>query len=239
MTENEVLIEHMQAGEKEVREVLIEQNLGLVHHIVKRFLNRGYDTEDLFQIGVIGLIKAIDKFDPSFDVKFSTYAVPLIAGEIKRFLRDDGMVKVSRTLKENGSRVKYARERLSLRLNREPTLQEVSKEAGLTTEEVILAMEANVQVESIYQSVYQNDGNEIYMVDQLADKGKDEQEKMLNHLVIKQLIEGLPETEQKLIRLRYYQDKTQTEVAKMLGISQVQVSRMEKKILLGLRERMN
>lgn len=239
MTENEVLIEHMQAGEKEVREVLIEQNLGLVHHIVKRFLNRGYDTEDLFQIGVIGLIKAIDKFDPSFDVKFSTYAVPLIAGEIKRFLRDDGMVKVSRTLKENGSRVKYARERLSLRINREPTLQEVSKEAGLTTEEVILAMEANVQVESIYQSVYQNDGNEIYMVDQLADKGKDEQEKMLNHLVIKQLIEGLPETEQKLIRLRYYQDKTQTEVAKMLGISQVQVSRMEKKILLGLRERMN
>lgn len=239
MTENEVLIEHMQAGEKEVREVLIEQNLGLVHHIVKRFLNRGYDTEDLFQIGVIGLIKAIDKFDPSFDVKFSTYAVPLIAGEIKRFLRDDGMVKVSRTLKENGSRVKYARERLSLRLNREPTLQEVSKEAGLTIEEVILAMEANVQVESIYQSVYQNDGNEIYMVDQLADKGKDEQEKMLNHLVIKQLIEGLPETEQKLIRLRYYQDKTQTEVAKMLGISQVQVSRMEKKILLGLRERMN
>ena len=239
MTENEVLIEHMQAGEKEVREVLIEQNLGLVHHIVKRFLNRGYDTEDVFQIGVIGLIKAIDKFDPSFDVKFSTYAVPLIAGEIKRFLRDDGMVKVSRTLKENGSRVKYARERLSLRINREPTLQEVSKEAGLTIEEVILAMEANVQVESIYQSVYQNDGNEIYMVDQLADKGKDEQEKMLNHLVIKQLIEGLPETEQKLIRLRYYQDKTQTEVAKMLGISQVQVSRMEKKILLGLRERMN
>ena len=239
MTENEVLIEHMQAGEKEVREVLIEQNLGLVHHIVKRFLNRGYDTEDLFQIGVIGLIKAIDKFDPSFDVKFSTYAVPLIAGEIKRFLRDDGMVKVSRNLKENGSRVKYARERLSLRINREPTLQEVSKEAGLTIEEVILAMEANVQVESIYQSVYQNDGNEIYMVDQLADKGKDEQEKMLNHLVIKQLIEGLPETEQKLIRLRYYQDKTQTEVAKMLGISQVQVSRLEKKILLGLRERMN
>ena len=239
MTENEVLIEHMQAGEKEVREVLIEQNLGLVHHIVKRFLNRGYDTEDLFQIGVIGLIKAIDKFDPSFDVKFSTYAVPLIAGEIKRFLRDDGMVKVSRTLKENGSRVKYARERLSLRINREPTLQEVSKEAGLTIEEVILAMEANVQVESIYQSVYQNDGNEIYMVDQLADKVKDEQEKMLNHRVIKQLIEGLPETEQKLIRLRYYQDKTQTEVAKMLGISQVQVSRMEKKILLGLRERMN
>lgn len=239
MTENAVLIKRAQAGEKESREVLIEQNLGLVHHIVKRFLNRGYDAEDLFQIGVIGLIKAIDKFNTSFEVKFSTYAVPLIAGEIKRFIRDDGMVKVSRTLKENGIRIKYARERLNMQLNREPTLEEVAQEAGLTNEEVVLAMEANVQVESIYQSVYQNDGNEIYMVDQLADKGRDEQESMLNHLVVKQLIEGLPETEQKLIILRYYQDKTQTEVAKLLGISQVQVSRMEKKILLGLRERMN
>lgn len=239
MTENAVLIKRAQAGEKESREVLIEQNLGLVHHIVKRFLNRGYEAEDLFQIGVIGLMKAIDKFNTSFEVKFSTYAVPLIAGEIKRFIRDDGMVKVSRTLKENGIKIKYARERLNMKLNRDPTLEEVAGETGLTTEEVVLAMEANVQVESIYQSVYQNDGNEIYMVDQLADKGRDEQESMLNHLVIKQLIEGLPETEQKLIILRYYQDKTQTEVAKLLGISQVQVSRMEKKILLGLRERMN
>lgn len=239
MTENAVLIKRAQAGEKESREVLIEQNLGLVHHIVKRFLNRGYEAEDLFQIGVIGLIKAIDKFNTSFEVKFSTYAVPLIAGEIKRFIRDDGMVKVSRTLKENGIRIKYAREKLNMQLNREPTLEEVAKEAELSTEEVVLAMEANIQVESIYQSVYQNDGNEIYMVDQLADKGKDEQESMINHLVVKQLIEGLPETEQRLIILRYYQDKTQTEVAKMLGISQVQVSRMEKKILLGLRERMN
>ncbi len=239
MTENAVLIKRAQAGEKESREVLIEQNLGLVHHIVKRFLNRGYEAEDLFQIGVIGLMKAIDKFNTSFEVKFSTYAVPLIAGEIKRFIRDDGMVKVSRTLKENGIKIKYARERLNMKLNRDPTLEEVAGETGLTTEEVVLAMEANVQVESIYQSVYQNDGNEIYMVDQLADKGRDEQESMLNHLVIRQLIEGLPETEQKLIILRYYQDKTQTEVAKLLGISQVQVSRMEKKILLGLRERMN
>lgn len=239
MTENAVLIKRAQAGEKESREVLIEQNLGLVHHIVKRFLNRGYEAEDLFQIGVIGLIKAIDKFNTSFEVKFSTYAVPLIAGEIKRFIRDDGMVKVSRTLKENGIKIKYARERLNMQLNREPTLEEVAREAQLSAEEVVLAMEANIQVESIYQSVYQNDGNEIYMVDQLADKGRDEQESMLNHLVVKQLIDGLPETEQRLIILRYYQDKTQTEVAKLLGISQVQVSRMEKKILLGLRERMN
>ncbi len=238
MTENAVLIERAQAGEKEAREVLIEQNLGLVHHIVKRFLGRGYEAEDLFQIGVIGLIKSIDKFNTEYDVKFSTYAVPLITGEIKRFIRDDGMVKVSRTLKENGMRVKYARERLGNRLNREPTLEEVAREAALSVEEVVLAMEANVQVDSIYKSVYQNDGNEIFMVDQLADEKQNEQESVLNHLVVNQLIEDLPQKEQKLIRLRYYQEKTQTEVARVLGISQVQVSRLEKKILMDMRQKM-
>lgn len=238
MIENAVLIGRAQAGEKEAREVLIEQNLGLVRHIVKRFTGRGYDAEDLFQIGVIGLIKSIDKFNTSYDVKFSTYAVPLITGEIKRFIRDDGMVKVSRTLKENAMRVKYARERLNNQLSREPTLEEVAGEAALSVEEVVLAMDASVQVESIYKSVYQNDGSEIFMVDQLADEKQDEQEAVLNHLVVRQLINGLPQKEQKLIRLRYYQDKTQTEVAKVLGISQVQVSRLEKKILLGMRQKM-
>ena len=238
MSENAVLIRKEQSGEKKEREVLIEQNLGLVHHIVKRFLGRGYDAEDLFQIGVIGLIKSIDKFDTSYDVKFSTYAVPLITGEIKRFLRDDGMVKVSRTLKENGMKVRYATERLGNKLNREPTLAEVAREAALTDEEVVMAMEANVQVESIYKSVYQNDGNEIFLVDQLADEKQNEQELVLNHMVLSQLISGLPQKEQKLIKLRYYQDKTQTEVAKVLGISQVQVSRLEKKILLDMRQKM-
>lgn len=238
MTENAVLIERAQAGGKEAREVLIEQNLGLVHHIVKRFLGRGYEPEDLFQIGVIGLIKSIDKFNTEYDVKFSTYAVPLITGEIKRFIRDDGMVKVSRTLKENGIRVKYARERLAGLLNREPTLEEVAQEAVLEVEEVVLAMEANIQVESIYKSVYQNDGNEIFMVDQLADEKSNEHEKVIDHLVIRQLLEDLSEDEQQLIILRYYQDKTQTEVARVLGISQVQVSRLEKKILLNMRQKM-
>ena len=238
MIENAVLIGRAQAGEKEAREVLIEQNLGLVRHIVKRFTGRGYDAEDLFQIGVIGLIKSIDKFNTNYDVKFSTYAVPLITGEIKRFIRDDGMVKVSRTLKENAMRVKYAKERLSNQLNREPTLAEVAGEAALSVEEVVLAMDASVQVESIYKSVYQNDGSEIFMVDQLADEKQNEQETVLNHLVVRQLISGLSQKEQKLIRLRYYQDKTQTEVAKVLGISQVQVSRLEKKILLGMRQKM-
>ena len=232
------LIGRAKMGDKDATEEIVNENVGLIHSIVKRFYGRGYETEDLFQIGVIGLMKAVDKFDMSFEVKFSTYAVPLIAGEIKRFIRDDGMVKVSRTLKENGMRVKYARERLSAKWGREPSLAEVAKEATLTEEEVVLALEANVQVESIYRSVYQNDGNEILMVDQLADEKVSEQEMMLNHLVVRQLLGDLPEKEQKLIVLRYYQDKTQTEVAKLLGISQVQVSRLEKKILLGMRAKM-
>lgn len=238
MVENSVLIEKARAGEKEAREVLIEQNLGLVHHIVKRFLGRGYDAEDLFQIGVIGLIKAIDKFDTEYDVKFSTYAVPLITGEIKRFIRDDGMIKVSRNLKENGMKVKMAREKLAGKLGRDPSVEEVAKESLLTVEEVLLAMEANVQVESIYKSVYQNDGNELFMIDQLADENDNAHDEVLNHLLVDQLLSGLGKEEQRLIILRYYQDKTQMEVAKLLGISQVQVSRLEKKILLGMRQKM-
>lgn len=238
MTEHTVLIKRAQAGEREAREALIEENLGLVRHIVKRFLGRGYEAEDLFQIGVIGLMKSIDKFNTAYDVKFSTYAVPLIAGEIKRFIRDDGMVKVSRVLKENGMRMKFAREKLNGSLGREPSLEEVAMEAALSVEDAVLAMEANVQVESIYKSVFQNDGNEIYMVDQLADESGSEQERLLNHLVVQQLIEALPEQERTLIRLRYYQNKTQTEIARILGISQVQVSRMEKRILLGMRQKM-
>ena len=238
MVDNSVLIKKARAGEKEAREVLIEQNLGLVRHIVKRFLGRGYEAEDLFQIGVIGLIKAIDKFDTEYDVKFSTYAVPLITGEIKRFIRDDGMIKVSRNLKENGIKIKMAREKLAGKYGREPSIDEVAKEAFLTVEEVVLAMEANVQVESIYKSVYQSDGNELFMVDQLADESGNAHEEVLNHLLVKQLLNGHGKEEQKLIILRYYQDKTQMEVAKVLGISQVQVSRLEKKILLGMRQKM-
>ena len=238
MVDNSVLIKKARAGEKEAREVLIEQNLGLVRHIVKRFLGRGYEAEDLFQIGVIGLIKAIDKFDTEYDVKFSTYAVPHITGEIKRFIRDDGMIKVSRNLKENGIKIKMAREKLAGKYGREPSIDEVAKEAFLTVEEVVLAMEANVQVESIYKSVYQSDGNELFMVDQLADESGNAHEEVLNHLLVNQLLNGLGKEEQKLIILRYYQDKTQMEVAKVLGISQVQVSRLEKKILLGMRQKM-
>ena len=236
MEEMSVLIEKSHAGDKQAREVLIEKNLGLVHHIVKRFLNRGVDAEDLFQIGCIGLMKAVDKFDLAFDVKFSTYAVPMISGEIKRFLRDDGMVKVSRSLKENGWKITREREQFQHEHGREPTLEEIAKVTGLSTEEVVMAMDAGAEVESIYKSVYQSDGNEIYLVDQIAGKNN-EREKLLNHMLLKQLLSELEGEERELIRLRYFQGKTQTEVAGRLGISQVQVSRLEKRILRRLRDK--
>ena len=249
MEETAVLIERSQAGDKEARERLIEDNLGLVRHIVKRFAGRGYDMEDLFQIGCIGLIKAIDKFDLQYEVRFSTYAVPMIQGEIKRFLRDDGMVKVSRTLKESGWKVKQAAERLSQEYGREATLQEISEATGLSVEDIVLAIDANVEVESIYKSVYQSDGNEIFLVDQVVGEngvgqtasggsawGDTEKEKVLDHMLLEQLLGRLDDKERELIRMRYFQDKTQMEVAKCMGISQVQVSRMEKRILLQLRE---
>lgn len=254
MEELSVLIEKSQAGDKETRSILIENNLGLVHHIVKRFAGRGYETEDLFQIGVIGLMKAIDKFDLSYDVKFSTYAVPMILGEIKRFLRDDGMIKVSRTIKENELKVRVVSENLIKKLGREPRISEIAEESGLSEEEITVALEAGAEVESIYKSVYQNDGSEVYLVDKVAGKNGQnatafvggagnvadtEKEALLNHLMLKQVLEALDEKEKKLIEMRYFQDKTQSEVAACMGISQVQVSRLEKKILFKMRSFLN
>ena len=252
MEELSVLIEKSQAGDKAAREVLIEKNLGLIHHIVRRFAGRGHDLEDLFQVGSIGLMKAIDKFDLSLQVRFSTYAVPMITGEIKRFLRDDGMVKVSRTIKENGMQIRTARQKLQTALNREPTLDEIGQETGLSREDIVLAMEAGVEVESIYSAAYQEDGSETYLVDKVvrgvsgsvgasaghygAVNGDVEKEELLNHLVIKQLLDTLGARERRLINMRYFQGKTQSQVAAVLGISQVQVSRLEKKILLQLRQ---
>lgn len=254
MEEISVLIEKSQAGDKEAREVLIENNLGLVHHIVKRFMGRGQEAEDLFQIGVIGLMKAIDKFNLEFDVKFSTYAVPMIMGEIKRFLRDDGMIKVSRSIKENGLKVRVATEKLTGMLGREPSIGEVAAMSGLSVEEITLALEAGAEVESLYKSVYQADGSEIYLVDKVATGGGRasegsmvacgsmstdyEKEELLNHMMLGQVLDTLPDKERSLIQMRYFQDKTQSEVAVKLGISQVQVSRLEKKILLRMRSEM-
>ncbi len=236
MEEVAVLIARAQQGDKEAREVLIEKNLGLVHAIARRFVGRGVEAEDLFQIGTIGLIKAIDHFDLSYEVKFSTYAVPLISGEIKRFLRDDGLLKVSRTLKEQAMKINLVRQRLQGKWGREPTLQEIATEAMLSVEEIVAATEADYQVESIYASIYGNDGSEMILADMLG-KEDEEKENLLNRMLLNQLLEQLDEKESELIRLRYFQDKTQTEVARIFGISQVQVSRMEKKILLNMRAR--
>lgn len=235
MEDTIALIEQSHKGDKEARDKLIEENLGLVWSIVRRFLGRGHELEDLFQIGCIGLMKAIDKFDTSYDVKFSTYAVPMIAGEVKRFIRDDGMVKVSRSLKENGWKIRTATEKLGQELGREATLDEIAAATELTVEDIVMAIEANGEVESIYKSIYQSDGNEIYLVDKLPET-KDENEKVINRMLLEQLMELLDTTEKTLIDLRYFKNKTQTQVAEILGISQVQVSRMEKKILLRLRK---
>lgn len=234
MDETIALIEQSHQGDKEARERLVKSNLGLVWSIVRRFDNRGHEMEDLFQIGSIGLMKAIDKFDTAFGVRFSTYAVPMITGEIKRFLRDDGMIKVSRSLKENAARIRGAEAQLVKELGREVTLKEISHLTGIPVEEIVMALEASVEVDSIYRSVYQADGNETCLADRLPEKG-DRNEELLNQMLLGQLLETLEGMERELIMQRYFQDKTQAQVAEKLGISQVQVSRLEKKILLRLR----
>lgn len=222
-------------GNQDAKEQLVTENLGLVWAVARRFLGRGHELEDLYQIGCIGLMKCIDKFDLSFDVKFSTYAVPMITGEIKRFLRDDGMIKVSRTLKETAYKVKKAREEIINRTGIEPRLEELSRLLEIDVEEIVASLEANVEVESIYKTIYQNDGNAVYLMDKIADEG-DAQGVLLDRIVIEGLMSGLNEMEEKIIKLRYFENRTQTEIAKEIGISQVQVSRLEKKILLKMRE---
>lgn len=231
------MIERAHKGDKEARNALILDNCGLIWSIVKRFLGRGYEAEDLFQIGSIGLIKAVDKFDTSYDVCFSTYAVPMIAGEIKRFLRDDGIIKVSRSIKETIVKVQKAREKLHGELGEEPRIDAIAQETGLSDEEIVMAIEASCEVESVYKTIYQSDGNEITILDRISDESCDgEKEKLVNHIVLTEVLAKLEDSEKKLIILRYFKDKTQTEVAKEMGISQVQVSRTEKKILLRLRK---
>ncbi len=231
------LIKKAHQGDKAAREQLVEENLGLVFSIVKRFAGRGTEMEDLCQIGSIGLLKAIDHFDLSYDVKFSTYAVPMIAGEIKRFLRDDGMIKVSRSLKETAYRTSLAKEQLEKRIGREPTMEEVAEEAGISREEIVLAMESAAEVESLQKSVYQSDGNDICLQDRLEGQ-ENENEKLLNRILLQTLLNELECEERRLIYMRYFENRTQSEVGQALGMSQVQVSRMEKKILKNLRQKL-
>lgn len=229
------LIKKSHDGDKQAREQLVEENMGLIWCVVKRFYGRGAEAEDLFQIGSIGLLKAIDKFDLSYEVKFSTYAVPMISGEIKRFLRDDGMIKVSRSLKELSYKIFQVREKMQDELNREPTLEELSQRMRISKEELVEAMETGAEVESLYKPIHQKEGSEIRLLDKLEEKERKE-EKILDHMLLKQLIETLNKEERQLIYLRYFADKTQSAVGELLGISQVQVSRMEKRIMKNLRK---
>ncbi|MGN1141125.1 MAG: SigF/SigG family RNA polymerase sporulation sigma factor [Oliverpabstia sp.] len=228
------LIKSAHEGDKNARDTLIEENIGLVWSIVRRFQNRGVEMEDLFQIGSIGLIKAVDKFDLSYEVQFSTYAVPMIAGEIKRFLRDDGMLKVSRPLKEMAGKAYGVREALEKKEGREPTVSEIAEEMGVPVEELMLAMEAGAQVESLQQIIYQGDGNDISLMDKLEEK-ENTNEKMVNRLFLEEMLGELDGKERELIFKRYFLEKTQAVIADEMGISQVQVSRMEKKIIKEIR----
>jgi len=234
--DTQLLIRRAQEGDKMAREQVINENVGLVWSIVRRFLGRGQEADDLFQIGVIGLMKAVDKFDLSFEVMFSTYAVPMISGEIKRYLRDNNsLIKMSRSIKENGWKIKAAQERLNFELGRDATLEELAAATELSMEDVVTALEAGSEIESIYKTVYQGDGNEIYLVDRIREE-KNDAESLIDRMTGEQLLESLTKEERLLITSRYFDDKTQVETAKLLGISQVQVSRLEKKILLKMRK---
>ena len=229
------LIRKSHAGDRTARAQLVEENTGRVWCIVKRYFNRGVEAEDLFQIGTIGLLKAIDKFDLKYEVKFSTYAVPMIVGEIKRFLRDDGMIKVSRSLKELAYRGYLCQEALGKKLGREPCITEVAAEMQVEPQELIQAFEATGELESLHKPIYRKDGQELTLADKLASPTEGTEE-VLDHILLKELLASLNKEERTLIYLRYFAERTQSQVGEELGISQVQVSRMEKKILKSMRE---
>ena len=236
MNDNTALIKRVREGDNEAQNELVEKNMGLVYSIVKRYTGRGYDFEDLVQIGAIGLIKAVKKFDTEFDVKFSTYAVPVIAGEIKRFIRDDGAIKISRTLKETAMKGWRAEEELRKKLDRQPTINELSEYSGIEVSMLINAFEAATPPSSIYESIYDNSDKEINLLDTMAS-GENE-EGIINKVMADNILKALKPREKKIIVLRYYKGKTQAEIAKIIGVSQVQVSRIEKQVITALRAQM-
>ena len=229
------LIQLVQNGDEEAKEILIESNLGLVRSVVSKFLNIGYERDDLFQLGSIGLIKSIYKFDPKFNVKFSTYAVPMILGEIKRYLRDDGMIKVSRSLKQVAIKAKTQTEVLTKKLGREPTIEELAKAVGVDKEELVMALESNFSVEYLHGVIHEEEGSPICLIDKISLKGEDEEEKLIDNILLKEVLGKLDKRERQIIMLRYFEDKTQSEIGELLNISQVQVSRIEKKVLSKLK----
>ena len=222
-----------QNGDKDILQKIVQENQGLIWGIVKRFSGRGYEIDDLYQIGAIGFIKAIKRFDVNFEVQLSTYAVPYIMGEIKRFIRDDGPIKVSRSIKELNTKIKDFQQRYLLNNGTDASLKDIAKEFKITKEEVAEALEWANPIESIYQETEGKDST-MALIDKISSD-EDEAGKIVNKLSIKELINDLENRDKEIIMLRYYKDKTQSQVAKILGISQVQVSRIEKKILNGMR----
>jgi RNA polymerase sporulation-specific sigma factor len=237
-TDDEIrdMIAASQRGDAGAREQLVLTNQRLVWAVVQRFLGRGYDADDLFQIGCIGLMKAIDKFDLSYDVKFSTYAVPMIIGEIQRFLRDDSTVKVSRSLKETARHIRHVRDDLAKSLGRQPHITEIAEAMGIDPADVVFAQEAMRAPASIHETVFENDGDPIYLQDQIADQ---DSTSWFDKIALHEVLNRLPERERLIVYLRFFKDKTQSDVARVLGISQVQVSRLEKRILNAIREELS
>ncbi|HHY70248.1 MAG TPA: RNA polymerase sporulation sigma factor SigF [Thermoanaerobacterales bacterium] len=224
------LLKKAKRGDRQSKDELVSLNLGLVWSIVKRFSNRGYELEDLFQIGSIGLLKAIEKFDFSYDVKFSTYAVPMIIGEIRRYIRDDRPIKVARSLKELAFKIQRTQEELTNTLDREPTVNELSDEMGVSVEELVIAMEASQSLVSLNNVAYQDDGSPIYLIDQI-NEDKYRQNLLFDRIALKEALSKLDKEERQIIILRYFKDMTQVDVAKALNMTQVQVSRLERKVL--------
>ena len=241
MSDRLALLERAQQGDDRAEAQLLTENAGLIWSIVRRYNGCGVETDDLYQLGCIGFVKAVKGFDLTYGTQFSTYAVPLIAGEIKRFLRDNGAIKVSRILKQNGYQISKAKEALLHKYGREATLDELADYTGLCVEDIVMATEANREVESIQQTICGKDGTQVSLVERLVDEAQSEvaAENIMNRILVGQAMEKLGEMEQELIRLRFFEDRTQTEVAKVLGISQVQVSRLEKKILIQMRQNLD
>ena len=219
-------------------EKLIKQNNGLIWSIVKRFNGRGYELEDLYQIGCVGFIKSIKRFDLNFDVKLSTYAVPYMIGEIKRFLRDDGIIKVSRNVKSLAKKLHFDKEALTKKLNRDPSIEELAEFSGINKEEILFALESSASMQYLYEVIHQDDGAPVLLIDKLSENAA-EDKNLTEKIALKEALNSLDVKSRQIIVLRYFKDKTQIQVAKMLGISQVQVSRIEKKVLSEMRKQLD
>ena len=236
--ENSQLLPLAKAGDTNAMNKLIEANLPLVTSISKKFMNRGYEYEDIYQIGCMGLVKAIKNFDDKYNVKFSTYAVPMIIGEIKRFIRDDGIIKVSRNVKSLAKKLHFDKEALTKKLNRDPTIEELAEFSKMNKEEILFALESSASMQYLYEVIHQDDGSPVLLIDKLSENAVQDKN-ITEKIALKEALRNLDTKSRQIIVLRYFKDKTQIQVAKMLGISQVQVSRIEKKVLKEMRKQLD